>query len=331
MLDRMAVHPCRSGGTAARPISAVTLVEALAYAADHASYYQGRRGDPRLICRWRGCGRRSAGMPGCWAIARSEGTNARLWVAIDVDAPEPGTAEAPALPAGSLVLTRPETPSAAAGLPPGLPIDQELPPRRARADAGRAPRCFGDPGAARIAEPAAQRHGLPTAGGTGTAACPPAARSPILVGSNADLGLAAGDVLILEERGTPTAPADAGRRHCGAAGRVAARRRRPAGGDSPSFEIRWGPDDALPFPLILNGADGRTAVRARATWFWPTMAGPSTMSTPIPNRQASWRTRPHAALAGQGRTGLEPLAPSGAGGGPRARLTDGPVGPCRPL
>lgn len=319
MLDRMAVTLPEWRDRSPADLG-VTLVEALAYAADHASYYQDAVATEAYLplARLRPSVRRHARLLG---YRPSEGTNARLWVAIDVDAPAPGTAEAPALPAGSLVLTRPETPSAAAGLPPGLPIDQELPPRlRQLTQAGT--QVFET--LAPLGSLSPQRNAMDFHSWGDRDCCLPAGSTLAhLVGSNADLGLAAGDVLILEERGTPTAPADAGRRH---AVRLA---ETPRDVDDPLegitvVEIRWGPDDALPFPLILNGADGRTAV-ARGNVVLADHG--RTLDYVYANTEPPGvvANSPHAALTGQGRTGLEPLAPSGAGGGPRARLTDGPV------
>lgn len=212
----------------------VTLVELLADAADRASYHQDAVATEAYLgtARLRTSVRRHARLMG-YSVA--EGTNARVWAHITAS----GTGE---LPAGTQLLTR------VSGLPSVL---------REGADLAQAlvagPLVFETLHAVAVRP---QRNAMALYGwGAPSYGLPRGATGATLVGGEAALGLAAGDVLILEEMRGPESgsPQEANpeRRHAVRLTRVAGSRDTLAGRDDLT-EIEWHAADALPFPLCIS-------------------------------------------------------------------------------
>ncbi len=99
----------------------VTLVEALAYAADHASYYQDAVATEAYLtrARLRASARRHARFLG---YAVNEGCNARAFIAIEA-AQDAQSADPPLLATGTMLLTRPPREAGFGPLDPALAPD----------------------------------------------------------------------------------------------------------------------------------------------------------------------------------------------------------------
>ncbi len=248
MLDRMAVTI--PAWTERSPADlGVTLVEALAYAADHASYYQDAVATEAYLsrARLRASARRHARLLG---YRVNEGCNARVFVAIeaaqDAEASDPAV-----LPAGTMLLTRPPADAGFGTLAPALTPD----PGRIAALIRAGCRVFET--MEDVTRLVAARNTLTFHTWSGDVCCLPAgATSAHLVGTLADTQLAKGDVLILEERiplgGTADDPPDPAHRQ--AVRLIETPREYEDRLDgTPVIEIRWGQEDALAFALNLTG------------------------------------------------------------------------------
>jgi hypothetical protein len=252
MLDRMAVTaPAWSERSPAD--LGVTLVEALAFAGDHASYYQDAVATEAYLplARRRSSARRHARLLG---ERLDEGCNARAFVAIDaIGSTEAAPDEEPLLPLGARILSMPQ------GLT--LRVDSALKDDQvdlfARfVDAGATVfETMEDVRSLREKRNAMRFH----AWGERDCHLPAGATQAHLVGTQAELGLSPGDVLILEERvpvgGTLDDPPDASHRQ---AVRLVGEPREvtdPLGGVH-VVEIHWHPEDALRFALNLASHPG---------------------------------------------------------------------------
>ena len=232
MLDRLAVvmptwqerNPADVG---------VAVVEVLAYAADHLSYYQDAVATEAYLgtARRRTSVRRHARMVD---YAMHDGANARVWVAFEV------AGDSLVLPAGTRILGRDSESSTV------IPMKQ-LEDAVANApvvfetlhDAHLRPRCSGIP---------FHTWGDPDC------CLPRGATRATLRGSAADLGLHQGNVLVFEEiRGPNGLPEEADRTHRHAVRLNAEpRERRDPFDGTLVLEIAWHAEDALPFPLCLR-------------------------------------------------------------------------------
>jgi hypothetical protein len=248
MLDRMAAT--LTDWTERSPADlGVTLVETLAYAADRTSWFQDSVGTEAYLgrARLRQSALRHARLLGYRA---SEGTNARVAVAVDaaLDSAPPD----PILPIGTRLLTRP------AGLR-GV-IDPVVPPDPERFEEmiGAGSVVFETLEPLRSLKVARNEMHLHD---WGDSACclRPGSTAAWLVGTRASLGLAKGDLLILEERipfgGSPNDPADPAHRQLV---RLSAE---PVDVGDPVMAvdliaIEWHAADALTFPLNLSSAGG---------------------------------------------------------------------------
>jgi hypothetical protein len=259
MLDRMAVT--LPAWTERSPADlGVTLVEALAYAADLASYHQDAVATEAYLSRsrLRASARRHARLLG---YAVDEGCNARTFVAIQA-AQDADGADPPLLPKGAMLLTRPPADKGFAVLPPGLRPDPGQVGDLIRAGVS----VFETMEAVtklRTARNAMQFHTW-----SGSDCCLPAGACVAhLVGDLATTGLAAGDVLILEERiplgGGAEDPADPSHRQAVRLSEPPRELIDPLD-DTPVLEVRWSLSDALAFPLNLQPASGEPAAVAYA-------------------------------------------------------------------
>lgn len=297
----------------------VTLVEALAYAADMASYYQDAVATEAYLplARHRRSVRRHSRLLG---YRPSEGVNARTWVAINVDRDVPGDADRPALPAGTVLLSKPQEHSVAVGLSPGLPRDEKLPEKyRALRQAGS--EVFETMEPLATLKAARGRMNLYTWGDR-DCCLPEGTTKAHVIGTAENLGLAKGDVVILEETGTGDHPADAALRQAVRLSQVPREMEDPITGTA-VLEINWDEQDALSYPLALNRADGRAAI-ARGNvvladhgrsmdYIYASTAPPDEVAVSL-----------HADLVGEGRTGLR-IQPAGGDMALQATLSDGPV------
>jgi hypothetical protein len=226
----------------------VTLVEALAYAADHASYYQDAIAAEAYLtrARERASARRHARLLG---YAINEGCNARCFVAFEVNTDKESVSP-PALPAGTMLLTPPSVEAGFGDLDPALPPD----PAKITALLRAGVVVF------ETMEPLARlltaRNGLSFHNWSGDNCClPKGSTSAFVVASLAATKLAKGDVLILEERipigGKPGDPPDpTHRRAVRLIGTPREIEDRLDG--SVVLEIVWGQEDALDFALNLE-------------------------------------------------------------------------------
>ncbi len=233
MLDRLAT--LLPGWTERNPADLwVTLVEALAYAADDVSYYQDAVATEAYLgtARHRISVRRHARLVD---YPMHDGTNARAWLCFEVSRDLPGAA----LPAGTPVLSR----SARGGV--------LVAPGDFQAALGESPAVFQTMhpiGELRVARNEILFHGWGDPGHR----LARGATGATLVGTAADLALAEGDVLIIEQ----LTPPDPQRRH-------AVRLDRPP---VPRFDavtavevldVRWHEADALPFDVSAQAAVAR--------------------------------------------------------------------------
>jgi hypothetical protein len=250
MLDRMA--STAPDWTERNPADlGVTLVELLADAADRLSYYQDAVATEAYLgtARRRTSVRRHARLTG---YRLHEGCNARCFVAFEVAADiaaadDVGT-PLPVLPRGARLLARLPRPGTTAPVVP-----------RADADAALAATAavFETMEALTGLSVARNAIGFHTWGEEGCCLARGATRA-FLARPDASLVLARGDLLVLEEGPDAAAgtPADPGRRH---AVRLAADPRliRDHIGGINVLEVAWHDDDALPFPLRMEGATVR--------------------------------------------------------------------------
>ncbi len=259
MLDRMAVTI--PTWTERSPVDlGVTLVEALAYAADHASYYQDAVATEAYLtrARLRASARRHARFLG---YAVNEGCNARAFIAIEA-AQDAQSADPPLLATGTMLLTRPPREAGFGPLDPALAPD----PAKIGALIRSGARVF------ETMEPVTSlrtaRNALHFHSWSGGQCCLPiGSTSAFLIGSLAETGLARGDVLIFEELiplgGSVLDPPDPTHRQ--AVRLIADPREYEDRLDGTTvLEIRWGLDDALPFALNIarQGSDPAALCRA---------------------------------------------------------------------
>jgi hypothetical protein len=240
MLDRMAVT--MPGWTERHAADqGITLVELLAYAADHLSYFQDAVATEAYLgtARKRVSVRRHAVL---LDYAMHDGCNARAWVFVEVDSsvtslllPGP-TASEP----GTALLTR-------TGLPAGLITDAQ------RADAiRRGALVFETLHDATLR--AAQNEIFFHTWSDDQCCLPKGATRATLRGPNSEIQLAAGDAMLIEEKLSPVTgvAADADPSH-----RCVVRLTSVVSGidpldNTPVIEVAWADDDALPFPLCLS-------------------------------------------------------------------------------
>lgn len=237
MLDRLAVimpdwqerNPADVG---------IALVELLAYAADHLSYYQDAVATEAYLgtARRRSSVRRHARLVD---YRMHDGANARAWIHFDVEA---GTAaDGAELPAGTRILSHDHLGA------PTLPTDALE--RALQAD----PIVFETLHAARLSS---ARNAIPFyAWGDPNCCLPTGATHATLRGAAADLGLAAGDVLIFEEvlgaESGRDVDADPSHRHAVRLRESPSEQIDPLTGET-VITIAWHAEDALPFPLCLR-------------------------------------------------------------------------------
>jgi hypothetical protein len=223
----------------------IALVDLFAYVGDHLSYYQDSVATEAYLgtARRRASARRHARLVD---YAMHDGANARTWLVFHTDA-DRGTVAQAAIPAGRAVV---------------VASDQVAPDDRRAVvfeTVHDLPRLL-------VTRNALRFHTW----GDDDCCLPRGATRATLTGIPGDLGLARGDVLILEEvLGAATGrPEDADRTHRHPV-RLAAD---PVGSTDPLTgtgvtEISWSDEDALPFPLRLTEFDdgaGGTALAAVA-------------------------------------------------------------------
>ncbi|MEA3064222.1 MAG: hypothetical protein QOJ27_657 [Sphingomonadales bacterium] len=255
MLDRMAAtipewterNPADVG---------VTLVEALAHAADQTSWFQDAVHTEAFLgrARLRQSALRHARLLGYEA---SEGCNARVAVALEAAQDDAGT---PLLPVGTRLLTRPLRIS---GTPPAvLAPDPEL--FEELVSGGSIVFETLEPVASiRVARNEMQLHDW----GDDACCLLPGSTAAWLVGSKAALGLARGDLLILEERipfgGSPDDPPDPAHRQVVRLSADPVEATDPVMAGVLVLRVDWHEEDALRFPLTLRregGIDGAVAI-----------------------------------------------------------------------
>ena len=328
MLDRMALTI--PGWTERSPADlGVTLVETLAFGADMASYYQDAVASEAYLsrARLRQSARRHARLLGYTA---GEGVNARTFVAFTARQ-DVLPAGPPVLPVGTMLLTHPDRQKGLGNLPASLHPDPERIGEILRSGVRVFETMEPLPGL-RVA-----RNSLPLyAWGASSCCLEPGATMAHVVGTLADTGLAAGDVLILEELiplgGDSNDPPDPAHRVAVRLDRAPIEMIDPlVAANQPEhhiLEVHWYLADALPFALnIAPGAarargnvvladDGRTLDFAAANAVLP--GGP--LATP---------TRFMADLVGRAALvpAQAPTSPDGIGQPRRFRpaLTIGPV------
>ena len=235
MLDRLGV--LMPGFAERNPADLqVALVEVLAYAGDHLSYYQDAVGTEAYLgtARSRISLRRHARL---LDYAMHDGCNARAWVAIEVDR----NVVAP-IPAGSVLLTRGEAVgSALSSADLARQLDEDTLAFETLHELTPTP----ENGRLRFYTWSDEACWLP-AGST---------RATLLDEGQA---LAAGDVLILEEAISPDTglaqDADVSRRWAVRLSSVA--RAKDALSGNALLEVAWGDSDALPFALCLSAQIG---------------------------------------------------------------------------
>jgi hypothetical protein len=239
MLDRLAVTMPQWTERNAADVG-MMLVETLAYSADHLSYYQ----DAVATEAYLGTARRRVSLRRHARLldyAMHEGCNARCWVSIEVSHDILPIAPAEfVLPSGSQLLTR---------VAPEAVVD---PSDLAEAMA-KAPLVF------ETMQPLRQllerRSRILFHTWSDERCClPRGATRATLLGSQSELGLNEGDVLIFEELRGPdsglSADADPGHRHAVRLIRDPRELTDELTGDQ-VLDIEWHAEDALPFPLCL--------------------------------------------------------------------------------
>ncbi|HMP45589.1 MAG TPA: baseplate J/gp47 family protein [Sphingopyxis sp.] len=249
MLDRMAVS--LPGWTERSPADlGVTLVEALAHAADQTSWFQDAVGTEAFFgrARLRQSVLRHARLLGYGA---SEGSNARVAVAIAASGSVERTADEPAiLPRGSRLLTH--APNLLRAAPAVLPRDPEI----FEDLVGGGAIVFETLHDVRSLRPQRNRIALHA---WGEAACclPAGSTAAHLVGTRAELGLARGDLLLFEELvpfgATPGDPPDPAHRQLVRLSADPVDVRDPLMAKD-LVRVEWHAADALTFPLNLAPA-----------------------------------------------------------------------------
>lgn len=246
MLDRMAATLPEWTERSAADLG-VTLVEALAYAADHTSYYQDAVSTEAYLplARRRVSVRRHARLLG---YRLHDGSNARAFIAIAAKANRTGVKpDQPVLPAGTKLATRPRS---ASGLPTGAFTEAAFEEMR---DASVVVFETMEP----VWDVRVARNAIPLYAWGETRCCLPAgATSAHLVGTVAGLGLKRGDVVILEELipygGTKDDPADPSHRQAVRLS-VDPIELTDTLEDTVVTEIHWRSEDALDFAINLSG------------------------------------------------------------------------------
>jgi hypothetical protein len=280
MLDRMSAT--LTDWTERSPADlGVMLVETLAYAADRTSWFQDAVGTEAYLgrARLRQSTLRHARLLGYRA---SEGTNARVAAAFAA-ALDLAPAD-PILPAGTRLLTRP--PGLLGTIAPVVPRDAE----RLEEMIGSGSIVFETLEPLRSLKVARNEMRLHD---WGDSACclRPGSTGAWLVGTRAALGLAKGDLLILEERipfgGSPDDPPDPAHRQLV---RLAAD---PVDLHDPVMNvdlvaIEWHAGDALVFPLNLSGTDASPGAVVRGN-----------VILADEGRTVDYRHSEHAELAGE--------------------------------
>jgi hypothetical protein len=249
MLDRMAVTI--PAWTERSPADlGIALVEALAYGADMASYYQDAVATEAYLsrARLRASARRHARLLG---YNIGEGSNTRAFVAIQATR-NAESAEPPVLAKGTLLLTHPAADKGFGALDAGLKPDPVLINALIRAGV-RAFETMED-----VSLLLTARNELKFHTWSGTNCCLPAGTQVAhLVGTLAETKLQAGDVIILEERvplgGTSDDPPDPARRQAVRLTQTP-RAYQDLLDDTPVLEVNWGLADALTFALNLQGS-----------------------------------------------------------------------------
>ena len=222
----------------------VTLVELLAYAADHLSYYQDAVATEAYLgtARRRTSVRRHARLLDYFV---HEGCNARAFVAFEV-APG-GAADGAALPAGTTLLT--------------APLD--APPVLAPADLGAAlearPAVFETMERVTLS---AARNAIRFHAFGDEECCLPAGATRATLRDDPPAGLAVGDLVVFEEVTGPGSgiPADADPAHRQAVRLTAVRPGTDPLDGTRIVEVEWDAEDALRFPLCLSGRDAEGAL-----------------------------------------------------------------------
>ena len=231
----------------------IALVEVLAYAADHLSYYQDAVATEAYLgtARKRASVRRHARF---LDYHMHEGCNARCWVCIDVAHdihPLPGQRHV--LPAGTMLLTR---------------LDNVPRVRQAELQDRLTHRPLVFETMYGLASLLQKRNRITLYTWGDDACClPKGATRATLLGSQAELALQAGDVLILEEvigaHSGLSEDADPSHRHAVRLVKTPVEKTDPLNGET-VLEVEWHRDDALPFPLCLweldDGAGGSLPV-----------------------------------------------------------------------
>ncbi len=231
MLDRMSVtNPDWRERSPADAL--VTTVEALAFAADRLAYMQDAVATEAYLgtARLRPSLRRHARL---LDYRVHDGCNARTWLALEVT--PGGAADGAVLRTGTAVA------ALGAGAPPVVPLDANLP-----AGAVVFETLHDQP-------LAAARNDIDLHDWSGAAPRLKVGATGATLRRTAGLVLAVGDILILEERASPvtgrTADADPARRAALRLTEVAATVD-PLDG-TPLLAVRWHPEDALPFDLVI--------------------------------------------------------------------------------
>jgi hypothetical protein len=247
MLDRMAATIPEWTERNAADVG-VTLVEALAHAADQTSWFQDAVHTEAFLgrARLRQSVLRHARLLG---YSASEGCNARVAVALEAEADDAG---APLLPAGTRLLTRPLRVSGT--LPALLPPDAEL--FEEMVSGGSIVFETLDPVASiRVARNEIRLHDW----GDDACCLLPGSTAAWLVGTKAALGLARGDLLIFEERipfgRTSGDPPDPSHRQVVRLSADPVEAQDEVLGVT-VLRVDWHDEDALRFPLTLREEGG---------------------------------------------------------------------------
>jgi hypothetical protein len=321
MLDRMAVTLPRWTERSPADLG-VALVETLAYAADMTSYYQDAVATESYLAtaRRRESVRRHARLLGYKA---SEGSNARVWIAIDAAA-DADSADPPLVPAGTPVLTRAERTSLAAGFEPAIRPDPVT--FRQLVDGGALVfETLEDVTSLAVDRNAIRLH----AWGMTDSYLPIGSTVAYLVDTAAGLGLSSGDVLVFEERlargMTADDPPDPAHRQAVRLAADPVSMTDPLDGTS-VLEVTWHAEDALTFELNLGSIGAAPGAVARGNVVLADHGRTRDYIFASTEDAATVASSLHADLSG---TGLEPG--SAGTGRYRPRLAEGPVTQAAPF
>ena len=235
----------------------VTLVEALAYAADLASYHQDAAATEAFLplARLRTSVLRHARLLGYQA---TEGANARTVVALEA-ALDRASTDPPLIPTGARFVTAP--PGLSERLPPSLPRDPEIMERAINAGA-LVFETMEPVTSLRVDRNEMRFHSW----GDVECCLPKGSTVAHVVGTKAGLGLAKGDLVVLEERtpagGTADDPPDPAHRQVVRLSEEPLDLRDHVLGVD-VLQLTWGEEDALTFPLNLEGDGGMPGALAR--------------------------------------------------------------------